>query len=458
MDFNQKEQKATLRMTVVTAFITTFMGSALNLSIPTLETQFQVSAALIGWVVTAFTLAVAALSVPMGKIADAKGRRRILITGIISFAVISFICAFAVNIWMMLFLRVLQGIAASMIFATNNAILISVFPGSERGRVLGISTASVYVGLSVGPVVGGFLNGTLGWQSIFVLSGIIALIALFFASRGIPKTDKGDRSGSFDLAGNVLFIAMVTAFLYGLTNLSVMKYGWLIMVAGLALAGVFAMVEGKAKDPVIRVSMFTHDSVFTLSNLAALLNYGATFAISYLVSIYLQVVMGYSSKYAGLILIFMPVVQAAFSPVMGKLSDKVPPYKLSSAGMGLCVLGLVLFSFLSVTTPLWYVIMTLIIVGFGFALFSSPNTNAIMGCVDRADYSVANSILATMRTVGHSSSMAIVTIVVGFTLGTTALADATPAVLIGTMHKCFYIFIVLCVVGVFMSLKRRKEQ
>jgi len=457
MSFDEKEQKATLRMTVVTAFITTFMGSALNLSIPTLETQFDVSAALIGWVVTAFTLAVAALSVPMGKIADAKGRRRILVTGIISFAVISFACAFAVNIWMMLTLRALQGIAASMIFATNNAILISVYPGSERGRVLGISTASVYVGLSVGPVVGGFLNGTLGWQSIFVLSGIIALIALVFASHGIPKTDKADGTASLDLGGNILFIAMVTAFLYGLTNLSVMRYGWLIMITGICLGVAFVAVERKAKDPVIRVTMFSHDAVFTLSNLAALLNYGATFAISYLVSIYLQVVMGYSSRTAGLILIFMPVVQAAFSPVMGKLSDKVAPYKLASAGMGLCVLGLVLFSFLSVNTPLWYVIMTLLIVGFGFALFSSPNTNAIMGCVDRADYSVANSILATMRTVGHSSSMAIVTIVVGFTLGTTALADAAPDVLIGTMHKCFYIFIVLCVIGVFMSLKRRKE-
>lgn len=457
MTFDQKEQKATLRMAVVTSFITTFMGSALNLSIPTMETQFHVSAALIGWVVTAFTLAVAALSVPMGKIADAKGRRRILITGIVSFAVISFVCAFATKIWMMLALRALQGVAASMIFATNNAILISVFPGSERGRVLGISTAAVYIGLSVGPVVGGFLNGTLGWQSIFILSGMIALVALFFASRGIPKTDKGDPDASFDLGGNVLFIAMVTAFLYGLTNLSVMEYGWLIMIAGIALGCAFAVVESRANDPVIRVSMFTHDSVFTLSNLAALLNYGATFAISYLVSIYLQVVMGYSSQTAGLILIFMPVVQAAFSPVMGKLSDRVPPYKLASAGMGLCVLGLILFAFLSVTTPLWYVIMTLIIVGFGFALFSSPNTNAIMGCVDRADYSVANSILATMRTVGHSSSMAIVTIVVGFTLGTTALADSTPAMLILTMHKCFYIFIVLCVAGVFMSLKRRKE-
>ena len=452
-----KKQKNVLRMAVVTSFITTFMGSALNLSIPNLEEQFQVSGAMVGWVVTAFTIAVAAFSVPMGKIADAKGRRKVLIIGISTFAVLSFLCAFSTAIWMLLALRVLQGVAAAMIFSTNNAILISVFPGSERGRVLGLSTAAVYVGLSVGPVVGGILNTRLGWQSIFFVTCGVAVAALILAVIGAPERQTEVLSADFDLAGNILYIAMIIAFLYGLTNLSITKYGWAIMTGGLLLCVLFVTVERKAADPVIRVTMFSHDAVFTLSNLSALLNYGATFAISYLVSIYLQIVMGYSSQAAGLILIVMPAVQAAFSPLMGRLSDRIPPYKLASAGMALCVVGLVLFSMLTVTMPIWHIIVTMIIVGFGFALFSSPNTNTVMSCVNKEDYSVANSILATMRTVGHSSSMAIVTIVVGLNLGDMGLAEAPPAMLVSTMHKCFYIFIVLCVAGVFMSLKRRKN-
>jgi multidrug resistance protein len=453
----RRKQNNVLRMAVVTSFITTFMGSALNLSIPDLESQFQVSGAMVGWIVTAFTLSVAAFSVPMGKIADARGRRKVLIIGISFFAVLSLACAFSVNIWMMLVLRVLQGLAAAMIFSTNNAILISVFPGSERGRVLGLSTAAVYLGLSLGPVIGGILNTRVGWQSIFIVSCGVALVSLCLAIKGAPQRPIATYSVNFDTAGNILYIAMITAFLYGLTNLSISKYGWIIMCAGLAFAVAFVLVEKKSDDPVIRISMFTGDAAFTLSNLAALLNYGATFAISYLVSIYLQIVMGYTSQTAGFILICMPAVQALFSPAMGKLSDRVAPYKLASAGMALCVAGLGLFALIETDTPLWYVIMALIIEGFGFALFSSPNTNAIMSCVGKNDYSVANSILATMRTVGHSSSMAIVTIVVGINLGSLGLDEAGPKVLVDTMHKCFYVFVVLCIIGVFMSLKRRKQ-
>ena len=451
-----RQQKNTLRMAVVTAFITTFMGSALNLSVPALEEQFQVSAALVGWVVTAFTLTVAAFSVPMGKLADATGRRRVLLIGIASFGVLSVLCIFSVNIWMMILFRGLQGVAASMIYATNNALLISVFPGTERGRVLGISTAATYVGLSMGPVIGGILNHRMGWQSIFAVTFFCTVLSFVLAWAGAPKTKPDPPQCRTDAAGNLLFIAMISLILYGLTNLTISRYGWLILVCGLALAAAFILVEQRAEDPVIRLTMFTRDRVFAFSNLAALLNYGATFAISYLVSIYLQVVMGYSSQTASVILICMPAVQALFSPLMGRLSDRVPPYKLASLGMGLCVAGLGMFSLLGLYTPFAWIIAALVVEGFGFALFSSPNTNAIMNCVNKEEYSVANSILATMRTFGHSASMAIVTIVVGMGLGNAALTEAAPSQLVKTMHWCFLVFVALCVIGTVLSLERKR--
>lgn len=450
------EQKAVLRSTVITSFLTTFMGSALNLSIPNLEHEFGVGAALIGWVITTYTLTVAALSVPFGKVADIKGRRRVFLTGVSGFAAASLLCAASVNIWMLLALRAVQGFFASMIFATNNAILISVYPASERGRVLGLSTAATYVGLSAGPVVGGLLNHYLNWRSIFLVTVLISAAVLFIAAKGIPKRLLPDTSLDFDLWGNLLYIAAIVVTLYGLTNLSILKYGWVILVFGLALGAAFVLVERKQSDPVIRVTMFTEDAVFTLSNLAAMLNYGATFAISYLMSIYLQVIMGFSSQTAGLILIAQPVVQALFSPMMGTLSDRVAPYKLASLGMAFCTLGLVMFSFVGLDTHLWLILLALVFSGFGFALFSSPNTNAIMACVKKEDYSVANSILATMRTVGHTSSMAVVTIVVGFSLGNTALDSAPPADLVQTMHTAFLVSVFLCVLGMFMSMKRGK--
>lgn len=452
-----KAQRSILRSTVITSFLTTFMGSALNLSIPNMEHEFGVGAALIGWVITTYTLTVAAMSVPFGKVADIKGRRRVFLTGVSGFAAASLLCAVSVKIWMLLGLRAVQGIFAAMIFSTNNAILIGAYPASERGRVLGLSTAATYVGLSAGPVVGGFLNHYVNWRSIFVVTALISAAVLLIAVKGIPKRQLPDASLHFDLWGNVLYIAAIAVTLYGLTNLSILKYGWAILLCGLLLGVIFVLVERRQPAPVIRISMFTEDAAFTLSNLAALLNYGATFAISYLMSIYLQIVMGFSSQTAGLILIAQPVVQALFSPMMGTLSDRIAPHKLASLGMAFCALGLVLFSFAGLKTHLWLILLALVFSGFGFALFSSPNTNAIMACVKKEDYSVANSILATMRTIGHTSSMAVVTIVVGLSLGNTALDSAAPVDLIRTMHTAFLVFIVLCVLGTFMSLKRGKS-
>ncbi len=453
--------KTILKVAMLTSFLTTFMGSALNLSIPNLEADFQVGATLIGWVVTSYTLSVAALSVPFGKVADAAGRRKVLLSGVGLFCFFTLACAFAWNIWVLLGLRILQGISASMIFATNNAILISAHAPSERGRVLGLSTAAVYVGLSLGPVIGGFLNHHFDWHAIFYLSSAVGLVTLTLAIKGIPAgfdAEHGGASGGakLDVPGNLLYIACIVISLYGLTNLSTMDYAWAILLSGLAVGAAFVRVELKVENPVIRISMFTGDKAFAFSNVAALLNYGSTFAISYLMSIYLQVVMGYTSQTAGLILIAQPVMQALFSPMMGKLSDRIAPYKLATAGMGCCVIGLTLFFCVGVDTSLLFIFAALILSGFGFALFSSPNSNAIMACVQPQDYSVANSILATMRTVGQSASMAVVTIVVGFTMGSQALADASPADLVGTMHIIFGIFICLSLVGVVLSMQRRK--
>jgi len=197
-----------------------------------------------------------------------------------------------------------------------------------------------------------------------------------------------------------------------------------------------------------------HNLVFTFSNVATLLNYGATFAVGYLLSIYLQLVMGYTSQTAGLILVCQPIVMAVFSPFAGRLSDRISPHKIASLGMAICAMNLLLFAFIDEKTPLWVIIGGLMFVGLGFALFSSPNTNAVMACVDKQEYSIASSILATMRSIGHSSSMAIVTVVIGAYMGNIGMVDATTEQLVHTMHTAFSIFTVLCLVGIPLSLSR----
>lgn len=451
-----KKQRAVLLTVLITAFITPFMGSSMNLCVINIESEFHTSAALVGWVITSFTMATVALSIPMGKIADATGRKRVMTIGIIGYVVLFFLTIFSVNIWMLLILRVLQGAAASMVFATNNAVLLGAFPDNVRGRMLGISVSSTYLGLSAGPALGGIMNHLFGWRSIFVLTLAISILALICCLRGVEDDSHKVPAGtSRDISGNVLFILAIVIFLYGLTNLSIQRFSWVLLVIGLALAVLFVIRESRTDNPMLRISLFTKDAAFTLSNVAALLNYGATFAISYLISIYLQNVKGFSSQTAGLILLFMPIFQAIFSPVMGRLSDRIAPYKLATAGMALNTAGLFLLAFLKQDTPVALLIFLLIYLGFGFALFSSPNTNAVLSCVGKEDYSIANSILSTMRTMGQTISMSVVTIIVGITMGNGALNEAAPETLLFTMRISFFLFVILSIAGTFMSLKRK---
>ena len=357
-----------------------------------------------------------------------------------------------------------------MIFSTNTAILVDAFPGDQRGRVLGYSLASTYVGLSAGPVVGGLLNHNLGWQSIFVLTGTLGAVAFFTALLKLPcerrvaglAGDKQDgdgmkirKGGRADLAGNIIYVAFIVLMMYGLSEIGSGAVPVLLTVAGVILGVVFVVHELNARSPIVDVRLFRENKGYGFSNLAAMLNYGATFAISYLVSIYLQVVMDYSSQTAGFIMIFQPAVMAALSPVMGRFSDRFSPFKMSSAGMAFCAAGTFIFIFLSEETHLALVITALVITGVGFSLFSSPNTNAVMSCVDRAEYGVASSVLATMRSIGHTLSMVIVTVTVSALAGEMALAAAPAETLIKVIRISFIIFTGICAGGVFVSLKRK---
>jgi len=449
---------STIIVVVITSFIIPFNGSALNLSIPAMGSEFHVSAATVGWIVTGYLIASAVLSVPFGRLADLTGRKRILAAGLLSFSIFSGAAVFAGSMAVMLLLRVLQGVAGAMIFSTNIAVLIGAFPPEKRGKVLGYSVASTYIGLSAGPVLGGFMNHYLGWRSIFVLTSAVSAIVFLIALKKLPSAKVETSGQRLDIPGNILYILMLTLMMFGLSAVTDLFYAKYLIIAGIALFILFVVHELKTESPIVEIRLFAQNIGYSFSNLAALLNYGATFALGYLLSIYLQVIKGYDSQISGLILIAQPLLQAVLSPYCGRLSDRVSPFKLASFGMGLCALGLFLFIFITEDYPLSMIIANQILVGIGFAFFSSPNTNAVMSFVEKKDYSVASSILATMRSIGHSVSMAVVTVIVAWQIGDATLTDAEPEILVRTMHISFIIFTCVCAVGIFISLKRKPKQ
>ncbi len=449
-------------VTMVTTFSTTFMGSSLNLSIPAIGEEFNVSAGFLGWVITAYMLTVAAFSVPFGRLADIVGRKKIFIPGVVMFSMSSLLCAFSWNICFMIVLRVVQGLSGSMIYSTNIPFLINAFEPSQRGRILGYNSFATYLGLSLGPVIGGVLNHYAGWRSIFIATFVIAITAFIVAIYSLPadrkkSVEETSIEDAADIPGNLLYITTIGMTIFGLTMMADLDSAVYIAAIGIFAFALFVVREMNTNHPLIKISLFTNDRGFAFSNLSALLNYGATFATGYLVSIYLQVVMGYSSQIAGVIMISQPLVMAVVSPIAGKLSDRLSPYKLSSFGMGLCAVGLMFFVFIDQDYPLWLIIAGLIVTGLGFGFFTTPNTNAVMALVEKKDYGVASSILTTMRSVGHASSMALVTIVVGTYMGDSSLAEAGPAVLVETLHTTFTICIYVCIAGVFFSLARGRK-
>ncbi len=454
-------KKYTLLAVTTASFLTPFMGSSINLAIPSIAAEFNASALIISWVVTSYILASAAFLVPFGRLADIVGRKKIFILGISSFAASSLLCAWAWSIESLLFFRVVQGIGSAMVFATAMAILTSVYPPKERGKALGYNVSTVYIGLSLGPVVGGALNHHFGWESIFYLCTLIAVASLLITLSKLKGEWAGAKGEKYDFAGAVLYGVGLVLFMYGISSVTTEVFGKYFVVLGLALLLVFIWYEMRVEQPVLNVKLFRNNLAFTFSNLAALINYSATFATTFVLSLYLQVAKGYNSQEAGLILLAQPIIMALLSPYAGRLSDRIEPRIVASIGMACTTMGLFLLCFLTQNTPIWLIMTDLFILGFGFALFSSPNSNAVMSSVEKRFYGIASSTLGTMRLTGQAISLAIVTLIIAHFLGNVELTPAYAGQLITSAKVSFIIFTVICFAGVFASLARgnvRKEE
>jgi EmrB/QacA subfamily drug resistance transporter len=453
-EYDRRQEMITLIVVMSSAFLVPFIASALNLALPSMGQEFNSSAVLLSWVVTSYLVASAAFLLPFGRWADMKGRHLIFQAGLGLFALFSLLAALSPNIKILIIFRVLQGVAAAMIFSTSTAILTEVFPIHRRGRVLGLSVSSTYIGLSLGPVLGGWMNHYLGWRSIFYFIAPVSFIIMIFVGLYIKGEWKEAAGESFDWQGSLLYIMSLSAFMYGISALAdtnMAKY--FALIGALLLVG-FIRYGLNQQQPLIDIHLLVKNISFAFSNLAAMINYSATFALTFLMSIYLQTLMGFSSQQAGMIILAQPLMMAVFSPLAGNLSDRVEPRIVASTGMGVTAIGLFGFIFLGLNTPVIWIIADLVLIGLGFALFSSPNTNAVMASVEPRLYGVASSTLGTMRMIGQAFSMAIVTLILTAYIGNGVLAQVDHQMLMISMRTAFIIFTILCCLGILASNAR----
>ncbi len=445
-----------LLLAVLASFSTPFMLSAVNIALPAMAPELGLDAPGMGWVSLSFLLAAAAMLVPLGRAADIYGRKKFFTGGFAVFTAASLFCGLAATQAQLLAARFAQGLGSAMIFGTSVAMLISVFPPQGRGRALGYVSAAVYTGLSLGPPAGGLLVQYVSWRAIFLVNVPLGLLVLYLVWRRLPGAEwRGAEGEDFDLAGGALYAAALTALMYGLSRAAA-PAGLAAAAAGVAGLWLFLARERRVRHPVLNASLLAENRVFAFSNLAAFLSYSATFAAGFLLSLHLQYSAGLSAKAAGFVLVFQPLLMAAFSPWAGRLSDRRDPGVLASFGMALSAAGILLFLGPERGLPLWRVIAGLCVLGLGLALFAAPNTNAVMGSVEKRHYGVAAATLATMRITGQMFSMAVVMLLFSFYVGNVRLGPGSSAGLERAFGTGVWVFAGLAAAGVLASLKRRR--
>ncbi|UTB32890.1 MAG: MFS transporter [Methanobacterium sp. ERen5] len=454
-DNNNKVKKTYILLIVtITSFLTPFIGSSLNIALPTIANELSVNAILLSWITTSFFLTSAMFALPIGRIADIYGMKKVFKYGIIILTLACFLSAIAPNADFLIISRVIQGIGSAMIFVTGLAIIISVFPSNERGKAIGINVTTVYLGLVIGPVLGGFLTQYFGWRSIFylmIIMGSMLTILVLWKMNEIEADEICEEK--IDYLGSLLYMLMLALILIGFSNING-TLGKLMIIFGILSLIFFIIWELRVETPVFEIKMFMSNKPFVLSNFTIILNYMGILSIGFLLSLYLQYIKGYNPNITGLILAVQTVVMVLISPIAGKLSDRFDPGRLALFGTMLITVGLFIFALVEMETSVYLIIGGLVFVGVGIGLFSAPNTHLIMSSVEKRYFGLASASASTMRLLGQTFGMGFTILIFEVYLGKIQFNPQNyPELLIST-KVAFILFTILSVAAILISILR----
>jgi len=385
-------------------FMSAIDSSVVNTIMPVLRDYFHTSVATMEWTVVVYLLVVSSLLLAFGRLGDLSGHKRYFLVGFVIFILGSALCGFAPTQLFLILARAFQAIGSAMLLANSPAILTATFPESQRGKALGLQATMTYLGLSVGPAFGGWLNQALGWRSVFYINVPIGLLAFLISWRFI-RSDNQPKivEQEFDWKGAVLFSAGLSALLLGLNNGAEWSWGSPLVVACLGVAvvllGVFIWVESRTFQPMLDLGLF-RNRLFSASTASAVLNYVCLYSVIFLMPFYLIQGRGLDPARAGLLLTAQPILMAISAPISGALSDRIGSRFLSTTGMVFIGVGLFLLSRLTAFSPNYQILISLAVTGLGTGIFISPNTSALMGSAPRDRQGIASAILATARNVG----------------------------------------------------------
>jgi MFS family permease len=454
MDFDKiyekKVRNTALLVVALGSFLIPFMGSSLNIALPIIQKELAVNIILLSWIPTVFVLANAAFILPFGRLGDIFGRKRIFTYGVFVYTLASFLAGLSSSGIFLIIFSFMQGIGCSMIFASGVALLSSVYPSNQRGEALGIYVTAVYIGLFLGPLLGGFLAQNFGWRSIFLFNVPFGLLLLALIRLRLPGEWRGSAGDKFELKGSIIYSLSIVAILYGFSTFH-NDLGRLILIAGVAGLSLFVLNEKRSLNPILRLSIF-RSRVSSLSALALLLMNIATTALWALLSLYFQDILSLGPQVTALIISVEPLMVALLSTPVGRFSDRIENRIFSVVGMVVTTIGLLILSQLSTSTSIGIPIAGLILVGIGLGLFSSPTTNKFIGSVEGRDYGMGSATLSTMIYAGQTFSLGIMLYIFASYLGNVQIIPSNFSQFLFSLKTAFLVFAVVSGVGVVISL------
>ncbi len=451
--FGKFDRRVVLLACCASSFITPLLSTMMNLSLVSIGEDFTIGSHMLAYVNTSFLLSSVVFMVPLARAADIIGKRMMFIIGLLTVTIASILAIFVPSFWLLIALRVMMGAGAAAMSVTSISLITDVFPGNMRGGAIGLHTMCVYVGLAAGPPLGGLMNDLFGWHSIFVIIIPFAVASLIcirmFRHEIIP--DKGSR---FDMPGTLYYAVAIVLSMCGVMNLTA-PWAMPVLVIGIICLWLFVRRQKRIPHRMLNVGLF-RNRVFTGSCLSAFLNYAASYSISYFMALYLQMIGCMTASEAGMLMLIQAAVQAIITPLFGRLSDKVADKRiLPTVGMALTGLGVSMFLLYGMEMDLTLVLATMVTVGFGAGMFSSPNTSVIMGSVPRNETSEASAMVAVMRQAGMMISMGIAMLFIDVVMGgSDNLVPENYGLFVEVIHYSFAVCLVMCIVGIIASLMR----
>lgn len=451
MEFDHYSKRTYIILSLAIApFLTNFIVAAINIALPSMALDLNMDAVELGWIPTAYLIALTMFLIPAGKLGDIYGRKKLFNIGLIIFSIGSLLAIFAYTNKVMILSRVLQGIGSALIFSNLYAIIASLFVHHDRVRALSLIFGVIFLGSVLGPIIGGFLTFEFGWRSIFELCTVVGIIGSILISR-MDVEWFASRGEKFDLWGSIIFCISALCVIYGFSRIN-QGLNFIFIILGLTGLLVFFRYEKLISNPIFNLELLCNKG-FILNNMATLLEFAPSVPIVFILSIYLQDVRGTIPYIAGLILVLQPITMLIVSIFTGKLDNLIKPRNMVIIAFLVNIISTLIFLTIAETTPILVIMLGLIISGVGSSLFASPNSHLVMSSVGEKHYGTASATITTMRGFGGTVGMSIVLLILTLFLGNADIAPFDCKTFITSSQIIFLTMGIVYLIGILVAVK-----